>query len=36
MEDLDKAKGSSAVEFANVLIDKVFGKEPENLKKTLL
>lgn len=40
IEDLEKARLNSSesgnhVEFAQILIDKVFGLEPENLKKTL-
>lgn len=35
VEDLDKARKNSASEFAQVLIDKVFGREPEDLIKTL-
>lgn len=40
VEDLDKARENSAKsgnhqEFAQILIDKVFGDEPENLRKTL-
>jgi len=40
IEDLDKAREKSAdsknqVEYASILIDKLFGLEPENLKKTL-
>jgi len=40
VEDLEKARENSAqsgnhLEFAQILIDKVFGDEPENLKKTI-
>lgn len=40
IEDLEKARLNSAetgnhTEFAQILIDKVFGLEPENLHKTL-
>ena len=40
VEDLEKARENSAAtgnhtEFAQILVDKVFGNEPENLKKTL-
>ena len=40
IEDLEKARSSASesgnhAEFAQILIDKIFGLEPENLKKTL-
>jgi hypothetical protein len=35
IEDLEKAREKEHTEFAKILIDKVFGNEPENLKKTL-
>ena len=35
IEDLEKAREKEHTEFAKILIDKVFGQEPDNLKKTL-
>ena len=37
IEDLEKAKNESKdhLQYASILIDKVFGMEPENLKSTL-